>query len=196
MKILPALLLITAILFSPLASAKTPAMPLETFSKERGFSSLIAHKDEKDGTTGFDIVLNPAAFLSHFKHGFGADRKTELRVSLRSNNDANFTGVSVELGAVTSESTEHWISFSVPTADLSHYQIEFQCSIPGEEGGVIIRSGELYEASLKSIREAKETITEDSPIWKALEEERRKHAPNFGGSPKGANFAPASAPGK
>ncbi len=198
MKILPALLLVTGILFSPLASAKSPVLPLETFSKERGFTSLIAHKDDKDGTTGFDIVMDPAVFLSHFKHGFGPDRKTEVRVSLRSKNDASFTGVSVELGAVTSESKEHWISFSVPTADLSHYQIEFQCSIPGEEGGVIVLGGELYEASLKSIREAKETITEDSPIWKAMEEERRKHAPNsggsIGGSSKGANFAPAPAP--
>jgi hypothetical protein len=175
MKILPALLLIAGILLSPVASAKNPVTPLETFSKERGFSSLIAHKDEKAGTTSFDIVLNPAVFLSHFHHGFGPDRKTDLRVSLRSLDGDNFKGVSAELGAVISEVTEHWISFSVPTADLSHYKLEFQCSIPGQDGGVIIRGGELYRASLKDIREAKETITENSPVWRVMEEERRKH---------------------
>jgi len=163
MKILPALLLIVGLSLSPVARGET----LETFDAKQGFSEMWAIQAGSDGMTQFIITLNPAVFLSHFRHGFPADRKTEVRIRLVCNNDEHFKGPSVELGTVSSEITKHRIDFDLPSADLGRYHLDFLCSIPPIDEVPVI-GGEFYQASLKDIREAKEAITEESPVWKEM----------------------------
>jgi len=170
MRILPALLLIAGTLLAPVARGINPMLPLiETFDEKRGFPEVWAVRQGDDGMTDFTIRLNPAVFLSHFKHGFPRDRKTEVRLRLVCNNDEHFKGPSVELGTVSSEVREHLVQFSVPNADLDHYQLDFLCTIPPADDGVMVIGGEWHQAPLKAMREAKETITENSAACKEME---------------------------
>ncbi len=150
-----------------------PTIPLRTFDKERGFNHVIVYKDDKTGMTSFHITVDPRAFLSHFKHAFPASRG-QARITLRANNTKDFKGVTVDYGRLNYGDSEFEIRFEVPSTDLSHYELEFDCSISSRKGEDSVIGGEINVASLQEFRDAKDTVTESSPIWKELEEEHRK----------------------
>jgi len=158
-----------------------PTIPLRTFDKERGFNHVMAYKDDKTGMTNFHIKVDPKTFLSHFKHAFPANRG-QTRITLRANNTKDFKGVTVDFGRVNYGDPEFEMTFDVPSTDLSHYELEFDCSISWGEGNVPVIGGEINVASLRAFRDANDTVTESNPIWKRLEEEHQKmiQQGNFG----------------
>jgi hypothetical protein len=63
------------------------------------------------------------------------------------------------------------VSFEVPSTDLEHYDLEFSCSITWGEGDIPVIGGEIHTATLQAYRNAKEAVTEASPIWEELRKE-------------------------
>jgi hypothetical protein len=195
------LLVVLAALFAtPVASAINPSISLEQFDEARGFTSVQACNDPESGFTEYRIILNPAKFLSHFRHGFPG-RTTSVDITLRGERSREFKGLTVELGSTLSDVEEFPIVFSIPTSDLARYELEFQCWIPFGKDEPPIIGGTIFHASLAEFRRAPSTIREDHPVWKQIEKEmeamRSKSPSTFGGRRTSfGSWSPQATPGK
>jgi hypothetical protein len=177
------------ILASASSFAICPTIPIQAFDKQRGFVDIQAYQDDKTGTTRFSITTKPATFFSHFQHGFPKERAT-ARVTLKSLNTDHFKGVTVDLARMNYADPDLTVSFEVPSTDLEHYELEFDCSITWGKGDIPVIGGEIHTATLKAYRNAKETVTETNPIWDEL---RKQHeamlkAGSFGSSSRNADL--------